>query len=64
MILKRLFGGAERQVNRLKPIVEKINELEPAVSKLSDEELRGKRDEFKKRLEKGEKTDDILPEAF
>ncbi|HBU25067.1 MAG: preprotein translocase subunit SecA [Candidatus Moranbacteria bacterium RIFOXYB1_FULL_44_23] len=68
MILKRLFGGAERQVKKLQPLVEKINELEAAVSKLSDEELKAKTNEFKKRLNPpsggGEKTDDILPESF
>jgi len=64
MILKRLFGGAERQVNKLKPIVGKINNLESVISKLSDEELKAKTDEFRKRLEKGEKTDDIFPETF
>jgi len=64
MILKRLFGGAERQVNKLKPIVGKINNFESVISKLSDEELKAKTDEFRKRLEKGEKTDDIFPETF
>jgi len=64
MILKRLFGGAERQVKKLQPIVEKINDLEPKFGKLSDEELKAKTEELKKRLEKGEKTDEILPEAF
>jgi len=64
MILKRLFGGAERQANKLKPIASEINNLEPTISKLSDEELKAKTEEFKKRLEKGEKTDDLLPEAF
>ncbi len=41
-----------------------IKELGPEYEKLSDEELRGKTEEFRKRLEKGEKLDDILPEAF
>jgi preprotein translocase subunit SecA len=64
MILKRLFGGAERQINKLKPLVEKINSLEAVVAKLSDEEIRAKTDDFKKRLKQGEKPDDILPEVF
>ena len=46
------------------PIVDKINGLEPEISKLSDEELTGKTQEFKKRLNEGETLDDILPEAF
>ncbi len=64
MILKRIFGGAERQVKKIQPIVDEINRLEPEIYKLSDEQLRSKTDEFKKRLEKGEKMEDLLPEAF
>ena len=44
--------------------MEAINGLEPEMEKLSDEELKAKTEEFKKRLEKGEKEDDMLPEAF
>ncbi|MFA5871404.1 MAG: preprotein translocase subunit SecA [Parcubacteria group bacterium] len=64
MILKALFGGAEKEANKLKPIVDKINQLEPEMQKLSDEEIRGKTDEFKKRVKDGEPMDDILPEAY
>ena len=46
------------------PLVEKIESLRPDMQKLSDEELRGKTREFKKRLEEGETLDDLLPEAF
>ncbi len=55
---------SEKEVKRVRPIVEKINNLEPEIQKLSDEELRNKTVEFKDRLEKGETLDDILPEAF
>lgn len=55
---------SEKEVKRVKPLVNKINELEPDIEKLSDKELRGKTDEFKGRLEKGETLDDLLPEAF
>ena len=55
---------SEKEVKRVKPIVEKINSLEPEVQKLSDDELRNKTIEFKDRLAKGETLDDILPEAF
>ncbi len=55
---------SEREVKRIKPIVNKINSLEDKISKLSDKELRAKTDEFKERLNKGETLDDILPEAF
>ena len=49
---------------RVIPIVNKIESMEPEMEKLSDEELRGKTDEFKKRLAEGETLDDILPEAY
>ncbi len=55
---------SEKEVKRLMPTIKKINELEPDIQKLSDSELRGKTDEFKKRLEEGSTLDDILPEAF
>ena len=55
---------SEKEVKRVMPIVDKINGLEPEISKLSDEELTGKTQEFKKRLNEGETLDDILPEAF
>ena len=46
------------------PLVEKIESLRPEMQKLSDEELKNKTREFKKRLEEGETLDDLLPEAF
>ena len=55
---------SEKEVKRVGPLVKKINELEPDMQKLSDNELRGKTDEFKNRLDKGETLDDLLPEAF
>ena len=55
---------SEKEVKRVRPIVEKINSLESEIQKLSDEELRNKTAEFKDRLAKGETLDDILPEAF
>ena len=65
----KLFGGlfksyTEREVNRLKPIADKVEALDSEMQKLSDEALRGKTAEFKDRLEKGETLDDILVEAF
>jgi len=63
--LSKLFKSySEKEVGRVMPIVEKINSLELTVEKLTDAELRGKTDEFKSRLQKGETLDDILPEAF
>ena len=63
------FGGlfksySEREVNRIRPIVEKVEALDEDMQKLSEEELKGKTEEFKKRLEDGETLDDILVEAF
>ena len=64
-LLKAIFGTKnDREVKRMKKTVEKINALEPEYEKLSDEELRGKTDEFKKRLAAGETLDDLLIEAF
>ncbi|MDD3487454.1 MAG: preprotein translocase subunit SecA [Candidatus Moranbacteria bacterium] len=64
MIFSKLFGTVDREVKKLQPLVDRINELEPTFEKMSDEELKGKTEEFKKRIESGEKEDDMLPEAF
>ena len=64
-IARRLFGSAnDRFVRGLGAIVEQVNSLESSVNGLSDEELRGCTDNLRKRLEKGETLDDILPDAF
>ncbi len=64
-LLKKVFGTKnERELKRLWPVVNKINSLEHTITGLSDIELRGKTDEFKERLLKGETLDDILAEAF
>lgn len=55
---------SEKEVKRVMPIVNKINSLEEEISKLSDSELRGKTEYFKKELADGKTLDDILPEAF
>ena len=55
---------SEKEVKRVMPIVNKINSLEPEMEKLSDHELRGKTEYFKKELANGKTLDDILPEAF
>ncbi|PZQ44382.1 MAG: preprotein translocase subunit SecA [Micavibrio aeruginosavorus] len=61
----KLFGSSnERYVRRLQAKVEPINALEPQFAALSDVELQGKTVEFRARLEKGEKLDSLLPEAF
>lgn len=64
-ILKKIFGSqSERVLKGYKKFVEKINQLESAFEVLSDDELKGHTDFFKKRLQEGESLDDILPEAF
>ena len=55
---------SEKEVKRVMPIVKQINDLEGEVSKLSDSELRGKTDYFKRLLNEGKTLNDILPEAF
>ncbi len=55
---------SEKEVKRVKPLVAKINALEEEMQKLSDSELRGKTDYFKKQLADGKTLDDILPEAY
>ncbi|GBG06358.1 preprotein translocase subunit SecA [Paenibacillus agaridevorans] len=64
-LVKKIFGDAnEREVKRLMRTVEEINAMESKFTALSDEQLRGKTDEFKARIEKGEELTAILPEAF
>ena len=61
----KVFGThSERELKRINKIVDKIEEYRPAMQALSDEELRGKTVEFKKRYEEGETLDDLLPEAY
>ena len=64
-ILNKIFKSySEKEVKRVRPIVEKINSLESEMEKLSDTELVAKTDYFKKQLKEGKTLDDILPEAF
>ena len=64
-VLKKIFKSySEKEVKRIMPIVEQINKLEPEMEKLTDKELTGKTEYFKKQLEEGKTLDDILPEAF
>ena len=64
-MFQKVFGThSEREVKRIKPLVDKIEALRPTMQALSDEDLRNKTTEFKDRLSKGETLDDLLPEAF
>jgi preprotein translocase subunit SecA len=65
LIAKKIFGSVnERNVKLLMKDVDKINAFEPAMSSLTNDQLKNKTQEFKFRLEKGERLDDILHEAF
>jgi preprotein translocase subunit SecA len=64
VLSKLLRLGEGRMVKRLKKVAEYVNSLSDDVEKLSDEELRAKTDEFKKRVADGAELDDLLPEAF
>ena len=64
-LLEKIFGNySEKEIKKIKPIVQKIEALGPQYEKLSNEELKAKTQEFKDRLQKGETLDDILPEAY
>jgi len=64
-VFEKVFGThSERELKRINKTVDQIEALRPAMQALSDEELRAKTAEFKKRYEEGESLDDLLPEAF
>jgi preprotein translocase subunit SecA len=64
-LLTRIFGSRnDRVVRGLRKLVGKINELEPSFQALDDEALKGKTEEFRKRLADGATVDSLLPEAF
>ena len=64
-LVQKMFGThSERELKRITATVDKIEALRPTMQALSDDELRGKTREYKKRLEEGETLDDLLPEAF
>jgi len=64
-LLTSLFGSKhERDMKKLRPLIDQINSHEPAMKALSDAQLQAKTPEFKERLGKGETLDDLLPEAF
>ncbi len=64
-LLAKVIGTQnERELKRVAPIVAAINGFEPSIKPLSDDQLRAKTVEFRERLAKGERLDDLLPEAF
>ncbi len=64
-VAKKIFGTKNaRVIKGMRPIVERINQLEPTMQAKSDADLREMTAEFRRRLDKGETLDDLLPEAF
>ena len=64
-VFEKIFGThSERELKRIMPLVDKIEALQPAMQALSDEELKAKTPEFKRRLAEGETLNDLLPEAY
>ena len=64
-LFKNLFGNySEKEIKKIRPIMELVLSYEDEYKKLSDSELKGMTEKFKNRLSEGETLDDILPEAF
>lgn len=64
-LLTSIFGSRnDRLLKQYRAVVQQINALEPQFEKLDDAALRGKTDEFRQRVARGESLDDLLPEAF
>lgn len=64
-LIRKVFGSRnERMLKRYRKTVDQINGLESSLTGLSDDQLRGKTDEFRQRLKDGESLEAILPEAF
>ena len=64
-LAKSIFGSAnDRYVRGLGKYVDAVNGFEPTISAMTDDELRGQTELFRRRLADGAKLDDLLPEAF
>ena len=62
---EKLFGTKhDREIKKLGPLVSRIGEFAPTLQKLDDAALKAKTAEFRRRIDKGESLDDLLPEAF
>src|SRR5690554_2303607 len=64
MWFKKLFDSGHKELKKAHPIATKIEELEEETEKLSDEQLKNKTHEFKKRYEDGETLEDLMVEAY
>ncbi|MBI2021272.1 preprotein translocase subunit SecA [Candidatus Daviesbacteria bacterium] len=63
-IFSKLIDANQRELNRLKQTVQKINDLEPKIKRLKDSQIKNKAEELKKRFQKGESLNDLLPETY
>jgi preprotein translocase subunit SecA len=64
-IVDKIFGThSEREIKNIAPLADKIESLRSEMQALSDEALKGKTAEYKKRLQEGASLDDLLPEAY
>lgn len=63
-ILKKIYDNDRRELKKFEKLATKVESLADEYEKLSDEQLQAKTPEFRKRLEKGETLNDLLPEAF
>lgn len=63
--MTKVFGSKhDRDIKKIRPLIDQTAQLEAGLQQLSDEQLRSKTDEFKQRLADGATLDDLLPEAF
>ena len=64
-LAKKIFGSRnQREIKRIRPLVDRVNALEAQTSALSQEQLAAKTIEFKERVAKGETLEKLMPEAF
>ena len=63
--LDKLFGTkSQKDLKKIKPLVEQINALEPSIEKLSDDDLKAKTQHFKTLLADGKTLDNIFTRSF
>jgi preprotein translocase subunit SecA len=63
-LLKKVFDSNEREVKKLRKMVEPINAFEPKMQAMSDDELKAQTSKLREKLSQGSTLDDIMPEAF
>jgi preprotein translocase subunit SecA len=64
-LIKKIVGSKnERELKRIRPMIQRINAFEPHVRPLTDDQLRAKTSELKERIDRGESLEEMLPEAF